>query len=159
METLISCHVLRRSLFLKWNDFYHISELMLATLIQRYDKRSFHFWSSSQTRDELKFTRLSDATFYDCIYTIYQFIKSFLDKKSLFLRNMETLIWYHVRCTCFLKAVKQIFVWIHSLSGSYYNLPKYLSTLTSYCTYLNQGFKMRVPGTPLCGVKGSFNKI
>ena len=27
----------------KWNDFYRISELMLATLIQRYDKKSFHF--------------------------------------------------------------------------------------------------------------------
>ena len=26
-----------------WNDIYGISELMLATLIQRYDKKSFHF--------------------------------------------------------------------------------------------------------------------
>ena len=29
----------------------------------------------------MKFYRLSDATFYDCINTIHQFIKSFLDKK------------------------------------------------------------------------------
>ena len=32
-------------------------------------------------RDKLKFYRLSDATFYDLINTIYQFIKPFLDKK------------------------------------------------------------------------------
>ena len=44
-------------------------------------------------RDELKFYRLSDATFYDCINTIYQFVKSFLDKKKcLFLKDMEPLI-------------------------------------------------------------------
>ena len=34
---------------------------------------------------------MSDATLYDCINTIYQFIKTFLDKKCLFLRNMEPL--------------------------------------------------------------------
>ena len=56
--------------------FYHISELMLATLIQRYDKKSFHF-----KNEGLKFYRLSDATFYDYINTIYQSIKTFLDKK------------------------------------------------------------------------------
>ena len=43
-------------------------------------------------RDLLKFYRLSDATVYDRIKTIYQFIKPFLDKKYLFLRNMEPLI-------------------------------------------------------------------
>ena len=31
--------------------------------------------------DKLKFYRLSDASFDDCINTIYQFIKAFLDKK------------------------------------------------------------------------------
>ena len=31
--------------------FYRISELMLPTLIQRYDKKSFHFLSSSKPRD------------------------------------------------------------------------------------------------------------
>ena len=35
----------------------------------------------SRTRDLLKFYRLSGATFYDCIDTMYQFIKSFLDTK------------------------------------------------------------------------------
>ena len=39
----------------------------------------------------MKFYRLSDATFYDRSYTIYQFIKPFLGKRCLFLRNMEPL--------------------------------------------------------------------
>ena len=50
---------------------------MLATLIQRYDKNHF----ISRTRDLLILYRLSDATFYDCISSIYQFIKPFLDNK------------------------------------------------------------------------------
>ena len=32
--------------------FYGISELILPTLIQRYDKKSFHFWSNSQFKNE-----------------------------------------------------------------------------------------------------------
>ena len=36
---------------------------------------------SFQEWDYLKFYRLSGATFYDCINTIYQFIKPFLDNK------------------------------------------------------------------------------
>ena len=39
----------------------------------------------------MKLYRLSDATFYDLINTVYQFIKPFLDKKCLLLRNMEPL--------------------------------------------------------------------
>ena len=44
-------------------------------------------------RVKLSFYRLSDTTFYDHINAIYQFIKSFLDKKRkcLLLRNMEPL--------------------------------------------------------------------
>ena len=45
--------------------FYCISELILPTLIQRYEKKIIHCLSSSKTRDQLKFYRLSDATFYD----------------------------------------------------------------------------------------------
>ena len=41
---------------------------MLPTMIQRYDKKLFHFLSSSKKmRDCLKFYRLSDATSYDSI--------------------------------------------------------------------------------------------
>ena len=58
---------------------------MLATLVQTYYKNHF----ISRTRDLLKFYRLSGATFYDCINTIYQFIKPFLDDKMSILRNME----------------------------------------------------------------------
>ena len=50
---------------------------MLATLIQRYDKNHFCF----DPVQELKFYRLSSATFYGCINTIHQFIKPFLDNK------------------------------------------------------------------------------
>ena len=42
----------------------------------------------------MKFYRLPGATFYDCINTIYHFIKPFLDNKMYvyFLRDMEPLI-------------------------------------------------------------------
>ena len=58
---------------------------MLATLIQRYDKKIISF----QERD--KFHRLPGATFYDCINTIYQFIKPFLDNKMSIFRIREPL--------------------------------------------------------------------
>ena len=65
--------------------FLPISELMLATLIERYYKKSFHFKSK-------RLTEMSNATFYDCINTIYQYIKPFFLKiKCPFLRNMEPL--------------------------------------------------------------------
>ena len=66
----------------KWNDFfYRISGLMLATFIPRYDKNHFIL----RMRDAQNFYSLSGAPFYDCINTIYQFIKLFLDnKKSTF---------------------------------------------------------------------------
>ena len=42
----------------------------------------------------MKFYRLSDATLFDRINTMYQFIKPFLDKKKcLFLKTMESLIY------------------------------------------------------------------
>ena len=31
--------------------------------------------------------------------------------------------------------------------------------LVGFSRLFPQGFKVRVPGTPLCGVEGSFNKI
>ena len=68
-----------------WNEmiFYCISELMLPTLIQRYNKKIILFLIQFQNQ-RLKFYRLSDATFYDHTNTIYQFMKPFLDKKCLF---------------------------------------------------------------------------
>ena len=66
---------------------------MMQTVIQIYDKNSFHFLSISKTRDyfKLKFYRLSDATFYDSINIQYQFIKLFLDNKTSIFSNMEPL--------------------------------------------------------------------
>ena len=87
---LIACEISVSSSILNFHYyfFYCISELMLKTLIQRYNKKIiiiikiFHFWSSSRTREELNYcSRLSESTFYDCIITIYQFIKPFLDNK------------------------------------------------------------------------------
>ena len=48
MWPLTACNVSVRPSFLNWikseMSFYHISELMLVALIQRYDKKkSFHF--------------------------------------------------------------------------------------------------------------------
>ena len=78
--------------------FYRISELKLPTLIQRYDKIIIIIIIISFLiqfkHKRLNFYRLSDAIFYDRINTIYQFIKTFLDKKKKMsiLRNMEPLI-------------------------------------------------------------------
>ena len=57
---------------------------MLATLIQRYDKNQFIFKNEGLT----EILQAVGAIFYDCINTIYQFIKPFLDKMSI-LRNIE----------------------------------------------------------------------
>ena len=54
---------------------------MLPTLIQKYDKKIISFLSQFKNPRP---TRLSDATFYDCINTLYQFIKPFLDKNVFF---------------------------------------------------------------------------
>ena len=67
-----------------WNDmiFCHISELMLPTLIQRYDKKKkkiillFHF-DIVQNRE----TNWNFTDYQDCINATYQFNKPFLDNK------------------------------------------------------------------------------
>ena len=92
MWHLTACQISVSLSFLNWikNEmtFYGISELVLATFIQRYDKNYF----ISRTRGYLRFYRLSGATFYECNNAIYQFIKPFLDNKmSIFLKNMDPL--------------------------------------------------------------------
>ena len=75
-----------------WNKmifFYHISELMLPTLIQRYDKNHFIFdpVPKKKKKKKKKIYRLSDATFDDGINTIYQVMRlSWIKnkKKSIF---------------------------------------------------------------------------
>ena len=94
MWHLAACKISVCLLFLNWikNEmiFYQISELMLATLIQRYDKKSFYFKKEGLTE---KLT-VSGATFYDCINTLYSI--SYLLNLSwiincLFSKNMEPL--------------------------------------------------------------------
>ena len=57
INTIIKCGTWQPVIFQlvsrPWNEmiFYRISELMLPTIIQRYDKKSFHIWSSSKTKD------------------------------------------------------------------------------------------------------------
>ena len=42
--------------FQKWNDVYRISELMLATLIQKYDKHHFIFDPVQERETDWNFT-------------------------------------------------------------------------------------------------------
>ena len=105
MWHLTACKISVCLSFLNWIEnemiFYRISELILATLLQRYDKKSFHFKNKRITE------MLSDATFYDCINTIYQFIKHLLANKCLFLKNKEPLNKVGVSASMDYKLVEQ----------------------------------------------------
>ena len=57
---------------------FPLSKLMLALLIQRYDKTIISFLNQSNNERLTKILQVSGATFYDCINTIYQSIKPFL---------------------------------------------------------------------------------
>ena len=56
--------------------FYGISELMLATLIQGYDKKSFYF-KNERLSEILQVVRWN-ILWLIVFYTIYQFIEPFL---------------------------------------------------------------------------------
>ena len=81
MWLLTACKISVSLSFLNWinNEMIFLSYLWnnVATLFQRYDKKSFIFKKERQT----EFYMLSCATFYDCTNSIYQFIKPFLDNK------------------------------------------------------------------------------
>ena len=63
--------------------FYRISELILAKLIQRYDKKKILLvlilFKNERLTEILQVVR---CPFYDRINTIYQFINPFLDNKT-----------------------------------------------------------------------------
>ena len=61
--------------------FYRLPQLMLATLIQTYDKKIIQFFIQFKNVRLAEINKLSDTTFCDCINSIYQFIKPFLDNK------------------------------------------------------------------------------
>ena len=104
MWHLAACKISASLLLLNWIKnkviFYRISKLMLATLIQRYDKKSFHFKHERLT----EILQVSGATLYKCT-TMYQFIKAFLDNNILFFRNMEPLRSDHDRSLLYLRSV------------------------------------------------------
>ena len=61
--------------------FYRISELMLSTLIQRYDEKIISFFYPLQKqKTNWNFTGCQMPR-YGRINTMYHFIKPFLDKK------------------------------------------------------------------------------
>ena len=72
---------------MKWS-FYRFSELMLATLIQRYDLKNHLIL---RMRDRLKFYRLSGAIFYDCIISYINLLNLSWRITCQFFRNMESL--------------------------------------------------------------------
>ena len=69
-----------------WNEmiFYHISQLMLPILIQRYNKKIISFLIQFKTE---RLTEILQAVRCHILlsywYFIYQFIKPFLDKKKI----------------------------------------------------------------------------
>ena len=81
----------------KMKLFYRISELMLATLIQRYDKNYFIFDPVRERETNWNFTGSQVPHFMivlDCTNTIYLFIKPFLvNKMSLFFRIRYSGFW------------------------------------------------------------------
>ena len=81
MWHLTACKISVILSFLKWSDFYCISELMLQILIHRYNKKiiSFQEWETNWN-----FADCQMPIFYDHINTIYQFIISFFDKNVYF---------------------------------------------------------------------------
>ena len=65
---------------------------MLPTLLQRYDKKVISILIQFNNERLTEILQAVRCTFYDRINTMYQFIKPFLDKKCLFLRNMKPLM-------------------------------------------------------------------
>ena len=88
MWHLTACQISVSLSFLNWikNEmiFYRISELMLPTLILRYDEKNHFIFIQFKNAKVTDFHRLSDATCNDRFNTIYQFIKPFLDKNVYF---------------------------------------------------------------------------
>ena len=75
--------------------FYRISELILLSLIQRYNKNHFIF-DAVPPKEILQAVRCHNVTIYDRIYTIYQFIKPFLKKNVYFFWNMKPLTFHAI---------------------------------------------------------------
>ena len=75
--------------FFKWNDFNCISELMLPTLIQRYDQNHFIFYPNQKRETNGNFTGCQMPHF---IIVLIPFI-NLLKNNVYFLRNIEPLMY------------------------------------------------------------------
>ena len=88
MWHLTACKISVSLSFLKRNDFYRISELIVSTLIQRHDKKIISFliqFKNERLPEILQAVRchtLSDD--HINIIHVYKFIKPFLEKMSIF---------------------------------------------------------------------------
>ena len=90
----------------------------------------------------MKFYRLSDATFYDCINTIYYFIKHFLDKKK-----MSTFEEYGAFDYCSLwSGLSWSNVWVSCCSGFRLPLGLLLNISLQFCDYLYLTIMIRYRG-------------
>ena len=79
----------------KYMIFYHISELMLATLIQRYDKASFIFYPVQEWETNWNFTDCQVQHFMIVLIPYINLLNLSWIIKCQFLRNMEPLT---IRC-------------------------------------------------------------
>ena len=80
---------LRFLTFIKNEMFlYRISEVMLQTLIKKYDKKSFHFYPVQKRETNWNFTGCQVPRFM----IVLIFFKPFLDNKMSVLRTTEPLM-------------------------------------------------------------------
>ena len=77
------------------------------------------------------------------------FLKKPTDLDLHCLQRQRTSGVSRTRVNIFLIAPQKHMLWYSLVLMSSHNM----------CRVFPQGFKVRVPGTSLCGVKGSFNKI
>ena len=78
----------------------------MATLIQGYDTKNHFIFD--QFKKTLEFYIQTDATLYDCINTIYQFILPFLDNKmSIFEKYGAFKEEYLVICFSYIEGTHQ----------------------------------------------------
>ena len=68
--------------------FYHISELMLATSIQRYDKKNHFIFIQLKNARLTEMLKAVRCHIYDCIKIFKPFLDLSWKIKCLFLRNM-----------------------------------------------------------------------
>ena len=72
MWQLTTCKISVSLSFLNWNDFYRISELMSAILIQGYDKKNHFIFDPVQKKERQ--TEILQAVRYHILWSYYYYI-------------------------------------------------------------------------------------